>query len=132
MRRTARLFLCASLPLLLVAGCQPLNYETTYTIPAVGSQSTAFAAPRYAQKIKVTVTAQDGPVDTYVVKDPDGKYGENAPLGKPPAESVIASKTSTKAEEYTLEATVPAKTAYAILLYAHKKKTEVKLKVTGR
>src|SRR5437868_3730219 len=104
-------FLLLALPLLAV-GCQPINFESTYSIPAGGSQSAAFAAPRYAQKIKVTISPEDGPVSAYIVKDPDGKFGDSAPLGKPPAEITIAKRDAERTEEYTLEATIPAKMGY--------------------
>jgi len=35
-------------------------------------------------------------------------------------------------EEITLEATVPAKTAYVLLIHSDRKKADVKVKVTGR
>jgi hypothetical protein len=127
----ARLFYLSFLLPVLAGGCQPINVESNYTIPEGGSQSAAFTAPRYTQKIKVTVTPQDGPVSAYIVKDPDGKFGDSAPLSKPPAELIIAKRDAERTEEYTIDATIPAKTPYAILLYA-KRKTDVKLKVTGR
>jgi hypothetical protein len=131
MRWTARTFpLWLALPL-LASGCQPINFDQTYTIPAGGVQSAAFGPPRYAQKIKVTITPSDGPVTAYVVKDPDQKFGDTPPVNKPTADLVLASKDPTKTEEYTLETTIPAKTPYAVLLYATKR-TGVKVKITGR
>src|SRR4051812_25527333 len=103
---------------LLAAGCQPINFEKTYTLDAGDVKSAAFDAPRYAQKIKVTITPEDGPVEAYVVKDPESKFADIVPLSRPSKELILASKTPTKTEEYTLEAPAPAKTPYAILLYA--------------
>jgi hypothetical protein len=116
--------------LLLAVGCQPVNVEKNISIKAGEVRSLGLTAPSRSQKVKVTITPTGGPIDAYIVKDPDGKYGDNPPLNKPPTADVLASKMSST-EEFTLEATVPARTGYAVLLHANKQ-AEVKIKLVGR
>jgi hypothetical protein len=119
---------------LLAAGCQRLNFDETFTVDAQGAVARGFTAPRYAQKVTVTVTPTGGPVSAYLVKDPDGKYVDTLNAhNKPPADEVIGSKESLdKAETYSFEANVPAKTAYTLVVYAEKGKAEVRVQVVGR
>jgi hypothetical protein len=121
--------------LILAGGCQRLNFEQTKDLAPVTAEWYDFDPPRYDQKVLVTVTPSDGPVSAYLVRSDDLEKVQRALDRKetPPASQVIASKEGKdKAEELTFEATVPAKTPYALLLYATKKRTNVKVKVVGR
>jgi hypothetical protein len=124
-------FLLAAL--LLAGGCQRLNFERSVELNALATHVFEFDPPRYEQKVAVTVTPVEGPVSAYLVKASEVKAVEKALNDNKDLPAVLASKESKeKAEEYTLEATVPAKTAYALVLYPTKKRTNVKVKVIGR
>ncbi|HTU17581.1 MAG TPA: hypothetical protein VMG10_05910 [Gemmataceae bacterium] len=123
------LFLAAMLPPLL-AGCQRLNDERTFTIPPLAIQLIEYSEPRYQQKVTIHISSPGAPVTAYLVpakdKDEAQKQMDN---NKAPA-APLAGKE--KAEEITLEATVPAKTAFVLMVRADKKKAEVHIKTTGR
>jgi hypothetical protein len=120
---------CALLAVLL-AGCQPLKVEKTISIFAGGVEALIFDAPRYDQKVTVQVSSPGAPVSVYLVRESDmEKAREQMERGKAPSSS-LAGKDG--AEEISLEATVPAKTEYALLIRADKKTAEAKVKLTGR
>jgi hypothetical protein len=123
---------CLLLLALLAAGCQRLNYDETVTIPTHSVKAVLFSAPKYAQKVTVTITPKGGAVNAYLVKDPDGKYEDPNPTSKPKADEILAEKETDKAEAFTFEANIPAKTAYTLLLYTEKDKAEVRVQVVGR
>lgn len=116
--------------LLLTAGCQRLNFEHAVKLEPGDVRGFPVDAPRGEQKVAVEVRAADAPVDVYVVLAED----ENDPLnrllsGRAP-ENVLASKKQVK--ETTLEATVPAKKKFSVLLANAPKTTSVALKIAGR
>jgi hypothetical protein len=117
--------------ILALAGCgQRLDYESTVQLDAGEVQSLGVDPPRREQRVSVTVTSTSVPVDVYVVLEKDKESGKQALLDvKKPAES-LASKTKT--QQATLEATIPAKTGFAILLGGATKSSQVKVKVIGR
>ena len=118
-----------SAALLLLAGCQRLNYEKTHDVPVMEPKTIAFDPPRYEQKVTVQVSSAGAPVSVYLVRESDLEAAtKQITADKAPA-SPLASKEN--AEEITLEATVPAKTGYALLIRAVKKQAQVKVKVTG-
>jgi hypothetical protein len=130
MRRTSLVAL--GLALLLLGGCQPVNFEQTYDLNPVQNlaKGAGFQAPRYEQKVKVTITPSEAGLSAYLIKDPDLKLADNPPERVPP-DLILASKVGAGKEEFTLEATVPAKTPYTVLLYPNRKMT-AKVKLTGR
>jgi hypothetical protein len=110
-------------------GCQRVNHEKTYTIEPGEIKSILFDAPRSEQKVTVQVSSPGAPVSVYLVTAADEDAAlKAASRGSGPA--VLAGKE--KAEDISLEAAVPAKTAYAVVLEAHAKKAEAKLRVSGR
>ncbi len=114
----------------LLAGCQPLKIEKTMAVPLRGVGSLIVDPPRYEQKVTVQVSSPGAPVSAYLVRESDMAAAQTLmESGKAPS-SPLAGKE--KAEDFTLEATVPAKTGYALLLRAEKKNANVKVKVTGR
>lgn len=115
--------------LLLTGGCQPLKYEKSLTVDAGDIQTLTFDPPRYEQKLKVQVSSPGSPVSVYLVRESEAQaVQQDLNFGKAPA-SPLAGKD--KAEEITLEATIPAKTGFALVIHS-KKKAEVKVNVTGR
>lgn len=128
MRACLLLLLTAMLP--LTAGCQRLNDERTVTVPTGTIHSLEYSEPRSQQKVTIQIKSPGAPVTVYLVPKKDSEAAQNRlDQGKTP-ETPLAGKE--KVEEATLEATVPAKTAYVLLLRADKKKAEVHVKVTGR
>jgi hypothetical protein len=121
--------------LALAGGCQRLHHEQTLSLGMAESQSIPVDAPRYNQQVAVTVTPTGGPVSAYLVKtDEVDRVITLLDGGKaPPADAVFASKESKdRPEEYVLEGTVPANTAFSVLLRTHLKKADVKVKIVGR
>jgi hypothetical protein len=122
------LLLAAMMPLL--SGCQRLNDERTVHVTAGSVQPIEFDPPRYDQKLTVSVHSPGAPVTVYLVRQENSEAAQNRMYqGKAPEESLAGKE---KVEETTLEATVPAKTAFALLIRADKTTAEVHLKTTGR
>jgi hypothetical protein len=121
-----------ALALLLAAGCrqQRLNVERTVTLEGgLGWKTLEFDPPRSEQKLTVTVTSPGVPVNAYLVKAADAPALQTAlERGQAPT-STLAQKE--KAEDIMLEATVPAKTGFTLVLQSNKK-TDAKVKVVGR
>ena len=134
MRQTAPLAwaLLGSL-LLLSGGCQRLDDERTVQLAPTQVHTIQFDAPRSDQKVTVTMSSPGALVEVYVVLEQNREAAvQSLDQGKRPAkEQILAS--SEKTEEATLEATVPARSAFAVLLNSKAGKTaQVKVKVTGR
>jgi hypothetical protein len=117
--------------LLLLAGCQRLNFEKEYTIDPFDGQTMTFDPPRYEQKVTVEVKSPGNPVSVYLVKGEDAEKANNAlQSGKAPTGAFAGQE---KSEDVNLEATIPAKTEYTLLVFnPGKKKAAAKVKVTGR
>jgi hypothetical protein len=127
----------AALLLLLAlfsVGCQRLNFEKTTSMEMSEIKHFKFSAPAYQQKVQVSITGTKSPVSAYLVKQGDEEkvetaLNENKAL---PNDSIFGSKANkTSAEDYTFDATIPAKIPYTLMLRAEKS-TDVKVKVTGR
>jgi hypothetical protein len=113
-----------------LSGCQRLNDERTVSVPLGTIQAIGYSAPRYEQKLTIQVNSPGAPVTVYLVREEDSNTAQNQLDGSKPPTAPLAGKE--KVEEATLEATVPAKTGFVLLIRADKKKAEVKVKVTGR
>ena len=122
------LFLSAMPPLL--TGCQRLNDERTVSVSLGDPYSIEYSAPRYEQKVTIQVSSPGAPVSAYLVAEPDRQAAQLLLNQKKTPEKSLAGKE--KAEEFTLEATVPAKTAFVLLIRADKKEAQVRVKATGR
>jgi hypothetical protein len=131
----------ASLSVVLVGlctagGCQRINTEQSWKELGPGDHRILdFTAPAYNQKLKVTISTSAQPVSAWVIKESEKEKVETAlTLGKPlPPAAVLGSKESTQKEDFVLDASVPAKIPYSLVVKnAGKGKTDVKVKVTGR
>jgi hypothetical protein len=125
------LFVCALL-FLPVAGCT-FKYEDTVSLDQNDVKSRKVDGPSKDQDVTVTLSSPGVPIDAYLVLEEDRKKLESLLTGgaKPKEkDGVLAAKE--KAEEITLTARIPAKKAYAIILAGAQKKTDVKLKITGK
>jgi hypothetical protein len=121
--------------LLLAAGCQRLNFEKEYKIPPAETQFVTPDAPSYEQKVTVEVHSPGAPLMVVLVKSDGTEDAEKAVKaladGKNP-DKVLA-RQDKAAEDVRLEATVPAKTVYTVVLYNPGKTTATaKVKLTGR
>jgi hypothetical protein len=87
-----------------------------------------FDAPRYEQKVNVQVSSPGAPISVYLVKAADGDAAVKAAARKGP--DVLASQE--KAENISFDGTIPAKTAFGVVLQAEVKKAEAKVKVDGK
>ncbi len=124
-----RLFRIAPLGLvLLLAGCQgKLDIAKTYTMEPGDSQFLLVEAPAGEQKINVAVKSGGVPLNVYVVP---GTTSAQAQQAVQENKRVLASKT--KAADPTLDATVPAKQAYVIMLDGAEKPAKIEVKITSR
>lgn len=130
----SRLFVSGALMLLLglLAGCrQKLDLERSLTVDVGDVQLIDIDPPRSEQKLTVTVTPSGAPVDVYVVAADDAEAAKQALLGNKKPSKPLASKLKVSKEE-TLEATIPAKTGYAVILGNASKESKVSVKLTGR
>jgi hypothetical protein len=115
-----------------LAGCQRLDLDKSYTVAAGGTQAIHLDAPRSTQDLKVEISSPGKPVSACVVKEEESTKAEEAlNNGKEPAAALAYTG---KAENLTLQAKIPAKTAFAVLVFNPDRRdpASVKIKVTGR
>jgi hypothetical protein len=115
---------------LLTAGCQRLNEERTLSLMPGEFKSLSFSPPSYEQKLTVQVSSPGAPVSVWLGRESDTEAAQDKLQKEKSPDASLAGKE--KAEDITLEATIPAKTGYALYIRAEQKKAEVKVKVTGR
>jgi hypothetical protein len=121
--------------LLLAGGCQKVTLDKEITLKPEEMPKFLFDAPAYQQKVTVTITPKDAGVSAYLFKDSNTDAVEKALNAdkEPAADLLLASQVGKKdPEPYTIEATVPAKTAYTLLVRAAAKTTGVKIKLVGK
>jgi len=116
----------------LAAGCQRLDVDRTIKLAPGDVQDILIDAPRSQQSIKVDVNASGAPVDVYVLLEAERQaVKENLLINKRPDPAKLLASQQ-KVTTATLEAAVPARNDFAILLAGASKPAEVKVKVTGR
>jgi hypothetical protein len=133
MQRNVTWVLAGLAAVLLAGGCQRLNQVQTITVQPGEVRGVRIDPPKQEQKVRVTVTAVDAPVDVYVavVKDrklPDDQIGRV--LLDSSAGGILVSKKGVK--EDTLEATIPAGTEFAVLCGGAEKATSVTIRIAGQ
>jgi hypothetical protein len=129
---------CFALGLLVLLGCQKLHQESTLSLEPGETKVLHIDGPRGEQKVNVAATAAGSPVDIYVIlaETPEGAIKLATDKGLATGGTLadaLASKPA--AEEAILDVTIPAKKAFAVVVvnpFKAAKKTEVKLKVTGK
>jgi hypothetical protein len=99
-------------------------------LDATEYKSLEFDAPARDQKVAVTVIASGSPVDVYLVLQKDQAAAEKALTLQKHLGIALARKEQT--ENATLEAIIPARNAFAVLISGARKACEVTVKVTGR
>src|SRR4051794_34588667 len=87
---------------LFLAGCQKLNVERSYAMQEGQTEALIVDAPKFKQKVDVTVTSTQAPVNAGIYHETDGK-----PSGAP-----LASQKNAK--EITLSADIEAKKGFLI------------------
>lgn len=126
--------------LLVAAGCQKLNHSETAEVKMGLLWEKGFSAPAYNQDVKVTIEPESGAVSAYLVTDDNRETFKEtierlAPGKAPEAKLFLAGKsfsTTDEKQDFVLEATVPARTPYWLILSGGKKTTKVKVKVVGK
>jgi hypothetical protein len=117
---------------LTLGGCQPLNVEREYTLEGGSGKQLLLDPPKYDQNVKVEIKANKN-ISACIVplaQDSDGEKAEfSLHRGKEPT-GALAYKE--KADAFTLEAKIPAKTGYAVVVFNPDGVAEIKVKVTGR
>lgn len=137
MRRGVLIVVLAPAMLVGALGCQRLNFQKQVDLTMGEVAAFNFTPPAYAQKVIVTVAPTDAGVSAYIAKTDDDTAMRSAldkVRAEPAASLLLASRVSKDAPEtYTIEATIPAKTAYTLYLRGGLKKgTSVKLSLVGR
>ncbi len=131
MRPVTRLawgLLCATVAL---GGCQRLNVEHKVTLNGIEPKQLDIDAPRYEQKVTVEVDSPGVPVFAYVVKTADAETAQRALDREKEPENALAG-TKEKSEKVSLTATVPAGTAYSVLLRPTGGKAEATVRIKGQ
>ena len=122
-----------SLLILFVAtsgvGCQRLNHERTIDLNEGDVREIVIDGPRGEQLVTVSVNA-DSPVDVYVVLEGDLEKTRNTLMNQKTPTGELACKRAVRND--SLEATIPARSNFAVLLSGARKRTDVKLKIMGR
>src|SRR5437870_83616 len=140
MKRNIRCAACWLVGVLFVAGCQrPLNYEKTFRMEPGDVQAFPVDAPQREQKVRVEVTTSGVLLNVYVVRAQDEEAARQALLSDRKPTSSLAKteitpgqKPSTSSVASGLDATIPAKTGFTVLLNGATKSCDVTLKITGR
>jgi hypothetical protein len=131
MRPATRLawgLLCATFAL---GGCQRLNIEQKVTLSGIEPKQLDVDAPRYEQKVTVEVDSPGVPVFAYLVKTEDAEAAMRALEREKEPENVLAG-TKEKSEKVSLTATIPAKTAYSVLLRPTGARAEATVRIKGQ
>jgi hypothetical protein len=135
MRKANLAILFVAVVLLGATGCQKLHFTKTLKLGPGNVEDFHFDPPAYNQRVTVTIEPTGGGVSAYLVKEADWEAAarnlrKNA---EPDAGILLGSRVSRgPAETYTFEATVPAKTEYALLVKAGSQMADVKITVVGR
>lgn len=131
MRWKAKLLGYLLLLAVFVGGCQPFKYEKEFSIEPGVVEDIAIDPPSRDQNVKVTFNSSGVPVSVYVVLEQNGPLvQEQIRKSQNPDNNLILAKKE-KAEEGTVEAKIPAKSGYIVLVAGGPKKSTVKIKITG-
>jgi hypothetical protein len=132
MRRLANVILGLAVLAGAATGCSKFTYEKAYLLEVGNIKMINIDAPTKEQIVKVKATSENNiPFSAYLVLENHAGEVEKdlANYKKPDKTSVLDSKE--KITEATLEAKVPAKSAYAVILAGSTKDTTVHVKIEG-
>lgn len=112
---------------------KPLNDERTALVKAGTVNTIEYDAPIQDQQVTITTSSPGVPVDVYVVLQDNLQKAQDALQGGAPPENTVASQKKT--EQASLEAKVPAKKGFAVLInnsVNNNKDANVKVKATSK
>jgi hypothetical protein len=117
--------------LIAAIGCPRFTTEKTYSLGAGVVQRIDIDAPTYEQPVKVQIKSPGVPISVFIVTDEHAPAVQQAllELKEPDKSQVLGSKE--RFEEGTVEAKVPKKKNYVILLAGAAKNADVKVKIIG-
>jgi hypothetical protein len=127
LRWIAALLACT---LLSQAGCRKASYDKTHTLLPGEVQIISQDSARSDQKVTITITSPGTPVNAYLVREEDVPTAKECIVNGKTPPKVFDSKE--KAEEITLNAAIPARTGYALILSSAGKKAEARVRLTAR
>lgn len=116
--------------LLVLAGCgQPLDVRKDLTLEIGEVHCVFIDAPSREQKVVVSVTS-DVEVDAWIVKGQDeAAINKQMNLGQKPTDALSGKQKITSEK---IDATIPARTAYTIVVGNSTKNAKVNVKITGK
>jgi hypothetical protein len=120
------------LPVLLavtLVGCQRIDYRRTIDVDAGDVQAIVIDPPRSEQKVTVTATSSSCPVSVYLVLERDQSQARQTMMDYKAPTGALAGQEKT--QDATLEATIPAKNGFAVLIGGATRSTQVNLHVKG-
>jgi hypothetical protein len=113
----------------LATGCGGVNEEKTREVLSGETAFYPVDPPTYDQSVKVEIKSDDEPVSALVFKGEDQDKARRA-FSEPPSPDVLARQIQQK--QFTLEAKVPAKTAYMVAVNNDgRQPTKIHVKITG-
>jgi hypothetical protein len=116
---------------LLAGGCnRALNFEKTLAMGPGDVKSFSVDAPRGEQKVTVTFTSSEAPVDVYVALEKDLESAASAIQNFKTPNSVLANQL--KARTGSIEAVIPAKEAFGVIVANAIKDSSVQVKIAGK
>jgi hypothetical protein len=124
--------------LLMILGCQPIQYEKTFAKTAAFEVlKIELDPPTYNQRVSVTVTPSAGGVSAYLVKASDMEHLENILVTEKEKKTdlgplLLGSNKTEGANAITFEGTVPAKSGWAILVKNGPTVNDITIKFVGR
>jgi hypothetical protein len=129
--RTRTVWLAIPVMALGLAGCnRPLHFDRTLSMGPGDVKSFSVDPPRREQKVTVSFKSTETPVDVYVLLDKDLEAASNAIQNFKAPQGVLASKM--KSRDGSVEATIPAKTAFGVIVAGSNKDTSVDVKIAGK
>ena len=117
----------------LLSGCQPFKLERTIDMPTKHVHRIDIDAPGREQHIHVTVDSNGVPINVYIVLDEHATVVADTlqkDSAKVDTNMVLASQEGKANPE--LQATIPAKKAFSVMLAHPDKNTTVELKIIGK
>ncbi|CAN5438669.1 hypothetical protein BH10PLA2_BH10PLA2_09750 [soil metagenome] len=116
---------------LTTAGCnRRLNFERSLTMGPGDVRSFSVEAPRVQQKVTITFSSSEVPVDVYVALEKDIEAASSALQNYKAPQGILASQM--KARQGSVDVTIPARTAYGVIVAGSTKDTTVQVKMTGK
>jgi hypothetical protein len=122
------LLLCLTLSL---TGCnRALHYDKTLSMGPGDVKSFSVDPPRSEQKVTITFTSSAVPVSVYVALEKDLETASKAIENYKQPDGILAKQE--KAREGSIEAVIPAKSGFGVIVAGAANDTSVQVKLTGK